>query len=96
MKKLLAKIGQWLVDKFGESVGEIEHDLELSGAYILHLDHWLVAAAEEIVQQVEVDIEGAAGENKRHRAFALLCRRAPQSKHRDVSKAIEIALDHVA
>ncbi len=84
MNKMLARLGAWLVQKTGAQ-----------GGYTFLLDPALVAFAEMVVKQVEADLSGASGENKRHRAFAILRRKMPAVSEGDTSKAIEVALDRV-
>ena len=91
--KITQKIIAWFSCFFGTAPAKTTPDIELIDTYFIKLSHELVAKAEQVVQDVESDIVGAAGENKRHRAFAILQRLAPEASDRDISKAIEIALD---
>lgn len=96
--KITQRISAWIANIFGKGPKAISVlHIELpTDTYFIQLSHELVTKAEKVVQDVEADIVGAAGENKRHRAFAILQRLAPEASARDVSKAIEIALDRVA
>lgn len=87
---MLATFGAWLVKKFGKQ------EADPAGHYAFSLDPELVDFAERVVRQVAADLPGASGENKRHRAFALLRRKKPGASSRDTSKALELALDRVA
>lgn len=84
MTKLLASLGKWLLDTFGEKLPEPKRQ------FIPVIDRQIINAATQAV--LDAALMDASGEYKRHQAYSKLVKQFPEESRNILSIAIELAV----